>query len=87
MEKDLSLVYDLQTFLLVRGISFLFQKSIKVTTDQNCQISYCKMLKKYYQRGFSEFKQQDGRTKRTAKRLWVTNVTGLLRMCFVVIFT
>ena len=46
MEKDLSLVYDLQTFLLVRGRSLLFPKSIKVTTDQNCQVSYCKMLKK-----------------------------------------
>ena len=35
----------------------------------------------------SEFTQQDGGKKRTAKRLCVTNVTGLLRMCFVVIFT
>ena len=31
--------------------------------------------------------QQDGRTKRTAKRLYATNVTGLLLTCFVVIFT
>ena len=30
---------------------------------------------------------QDGREKRTAKRLCVTNVTGLLPACFVVIFT
>ena len=30
--------------------------------------------------------QQDGRKKRTAKRLSVTNVAGLLRTCFVVIF-
>ena len=30
--------------------------------------------------------QQDGRKKRTAKRLSVTNVTGLLLACFVVIF-
>ena len=29
----------------------------------------------------------DGREKRTAKRLCVTNVTGLLPACFVVIFT
>ena len=35
----------------------------------------------------SEFTQQDGRKKRTARRLCVTNVTGLLLMCFVVIFT
>ena len=35
----------------------------------------------------SEFTQQDGRKKRTAKRLCVTNVTGLLLACFVVIFT
>ena len=36
----------------------------------------------------SEFTQQDGRKKRTAKRLCVTNVTGLLLLaCFVVIFT
>ena len=30
--------------------------------------------------------QQDGRKKRTAKRLSVTNVTGLLLACLVVIF-
>ena len=35
----------------------------------------------------SEFTQQGGRKKRTAKRLRVTNVTGLLFTCFVVIFT
>ena len=35
----------------------------------------------------SEFTQHDGRKKRTAKRLCVTNVTGLLFMCFVVTFT
>ena len=34
-----------------------------------------------------EFKQQDGRKKRTAKRLSATNVTGLLLACFVEIFT
>ena len=31
----------------------------------------------------SEFTQQDGRKKRTAKRLSVTNVTGILLACFV----
>ena len=31
----------------------------------------------------SRFTQQDGRKKRTAKRLSVTNVTGLLLACFV----
>ena len=31
----------------------------------------------------SEFRQKDGRKKRTAKRLSVTNVTGLLLACFV----
>ena len=31
----------------------------------------------------SEFTQEDGRKKRTAKRLSVTNVTGLLLACFV----
>ena len=35
----------------------------------------------------SELTQQDGRKKRTAKRLRVINVTGLLTACFVVIFT
>ena len=35
----------------------------------------------------SEFTQQDGKKKRTAKRLCVTNVTVLLLACFVVIFT
>ena len=34
----------------------------------------------------SEFTQQEGRKKRTAKRLCVTNVTGLLRGTFVVVF-
>ena len=31
----------------------------------------------------SKFAQLDGRKKRTAKRLSVTNVTGLLLTCFV----
>ena len=35
----------------------------------------------------SEFTQQDGRKKRTAKRSCVANVTGLLLACYVVIFT
>ena len=35
----------------------------------------------------SEFTQQDGKKKRTAKRLCVTNVTVLWLACFVVIFT
>ena len=35
----------------------------------------------------SEFRQQDGRKKRTAKRFCATNVTGLLLASFVVTFT
>ena len=35
----------------------------------------------------SEFTQQDGGKKRTAKQLCVTNVTGLSLVGFVVIFT
>ena len=35
----------------------------------------------------SEFTQQDGRKKRTAKCLCVTNLTRPLLLCFVVIFT
>ena len=35
----------------------------------------------------SEFTQQDGKKKRTALHLCVTNVTGLLLACFVAIFT
>ena len=35
----------------------------------------------------SEFTQQDGRKKRTAKRVCVINVSGLLLASFVVIFT
>ena len=31
----------------------------------------------------SEFTQQEGRKKKTAKRLSVTNVTGILLACFV----
>ena len=38
-------------------------------------------------RQISEFTQQDGRKKRTAKRLYATIVTGLLLACFLVIFT
>ena len=38
-------------------------------------------------RDTGEFTQQDGGKKRTAKRLYVTNVTGLLLACFFVIFT
>ena len=35
----------------------------------------------------SEFMQQDGRKKRTANRLCVTNMTRLLLTCLVMIFT
>ena len=34
-----------------------------------------------------EFTQQDGRNKRMAKHLCLTNVTWLSHVCFVVIFT
>ena len=37
--------------------------------------------------GIGEFTQQDGGKKRSTKRLYVTNVTGLLHTSFVVIFT
>ena len=37
--------------------------------------------------GIGEFTQQDGGKKRSIKRLYVTNVTGLLHTSFVVIFT
>ena len=52
-------------------VSCLFQKFKKRKIgDFECQF-------------FSEFTQQDGRKKRTAKRLCVTNVAGLLLACFV----
>ena len=35
----------------------------------------------------SEFMQKNGRKKRTAKHLCVTNMTGLLLVCFVETFT
>ena len=35
----------------------------------------------------SEFMKDDGRKKRTAKHLCVTNITGLSLACYVVIFT
>ena len=38
------------------------------------------------QNDIREFTQQDGRGKKTAKHLCVTNVTGPLRACFVVIW-
>ena len=52
----------------------------------------CFKLKRARSRGpldreSSELTQQDGGKKRTAKQLCVTNVTGLLPVGFVVIFT
>ena len=35
----------------------------------------------------TEFTQQDGMKKRKVKHFSVTNMTGLLLMCFVMIFT
>ena len=57
-----------------------------VTRELQCLHSQSK-LSMMRQVVISEFTQQDGRKKRTAKRLCITNVTGLLLTCFVVIFT
>ena len=52
----------------------------------SCYIYVFKMFQCALCSHISEFTQQDGRKKRTAKHLCVTNMTGLLLACFVVIF-
>jgi len=47
---------------------------------QNVEQGTVKRLQSLY---ISEFTQQDGRKKRTAKHFSVTNVTGILLACFV----
>ena len=63
---------QLPTFLLFRD---------RRNVAQQCQIRL------HSSSNIGEFTQQDVRKKRTAKRLCVTNVTGLLLACFVLIFT
>ena len=74
-------------FFFFLFFSFLFFKS-KLTVPEvnstqfpvaNCLLSSAKET--------SKFTQQEGTKKRTAKRLCMTNVTGLLLASFVVIFT
>ena len=63
---------QLLTFLLFRD---------RRNVTQQCRIRL------HRSSNISEFTQGDCRKKSTAKRLCVTNVTGLLLACFVLIFT
>ena len=76
-----------QVFSFFFSFLFFFFKS-KLTVPEvnwtqfpvaNCLLSSAKET--------SKFTQQEGKKKRTAKRLCMTNVTGLLLASFVVIFT
>ena len=72
--------------------------NVKLISRQNRQIialshlchkqMFCRPLLSVvlFRKHTSEFTQQEGRKKRTAKRLCVTNVTGLLLGTFVVVF-
>ena len=77
--------------IVLKTESFFFP--FKAFRHQKCRFSKnglqsgvfsCKRL---LVRDLSECTKQDGRKKRTTKRLCVTNVTGLLLACFVVIST
>ena len=57
----------------------------KIRTTIFSATQRCDIISNGY--NISEFTQQDGRKKRTAKCLCVTNVTGLFLACYVVIFT
>ena len=65
---------------------------MKNAEDVNCTASFPVVsvwieVMDMLQARINKFMQQDGRKKRTAKHLCVTNVTGLLLACFVEIFT
>ena len=60
-----------------------YYNSLPLRSDRNQTTK----MTKYFGPNISEFTQQDGRKKRTAKQLCVTNVTRLLPVGFVVIFT
>ena len=77
----------------VRHLILFFRKTsekefleLVFTAKKRCTVvTICKFLTKPCRGAISEFTQQDGREKRTAKRLCVTNVTELLLACYVVI--
>ena len=85
-EFDLSVLakckYCLNSNCYCNIFSSLFTTST-ITIKIQC-LFFIDLLTSYYN---IEFMQQDGRKKRVAKCLCVTNVTGMLLMCFVVIFT
>ena len=65
---------------------------MKNAEDVNCTASFPVVsvwieVMDMLQARINKFMQQDGRKKRTATHLCVTNVTGLLLACFVEIFT
>ena len=67
-----------RNFCTVSALEWLFEWVLRVALNQSCYTPDCDN---------SEFTQHDGRKRRTAKCVCVTNVTGLLLVCVVVIFT
>ena len=67
-----------RNFCTVLALEWLFEWVLRVALNQSCYTPDCDN---------SEFTRHDGRKRRTAKCVCVTNVTGLLLVCVVVIFT
>ena len=67
-----------RNFCTVSALEWFFEWVLRVALNQSCYTPDCDN---------SEFTQHDGRKRRTAKCVCVTNVTGLLLVCVVVIFT
>ena len=66
--------------------SFFFKSKLTVPEVNSTQFPVANCLLSSAKET-SKFTQQEGTKKRTAKRLCMTNVTGLLLASFVVIFT
>jgi len=73
--------YDLLSLLNIFHQLYNFSLYLRKHKMKFCLIATKKEINN------SEFTQQGGRKKRTAKRSCATKVTGLLLVCFVVIFT
>ena len=67
-----------RNFCTVSALEWLFEWVLRVALNQSCYTPDCDN---------SQFTQHDGRKRRTAKCVCVTNVTGLSLVCVVVIFT
>ena len=76
-----------RTRIVLKTESFFLRLNQSCRFSKNGPQSGVFPCKRRLIRDLSECTQQDGRKKRTTKRLCVTNVTGLSLACFVVIFT